>query len=110
MFEVTAMREVRKTLLSKQGYIQLGSHSKKQMNKRGYTSKDIVRSLLTGNVTGIERGHNIKLNRICPTLTVEGKDMDDNPIVVILSQEKVNGYLVVTVMPPINKARFKAVI
>lgn len=100
------LKLIKKVLMSGNGYIRLGSHTKERLFKRGYTKGDLVCGIMTGSITRVQTGFNHALGRTAFTYTIEGQDRSHNPVVVILSEEGSHGFLIVTVMPPIDHSRF----
>jgi len=93
-------------------YIRLGRHVKERMEKRGYYTSDL-RALINSDdsrLVEIRSGFNHKIQAICPTVTIEGKDADGNPFVAVFSQEGECQYSVVTAMPPLDPNRFNEVL
>lgn len=99
-----------KALLREQGYIRLGKHSKQRISERGYYEADIISCLYSGRIMEMKKGFNSKLKKDCVNITVEGNDMDNNPVVIVFSEEGDFSYSIVTIMPPTDKKRFTCVI
>lgn len=98
---------IRKVLM-RGGVIRLGNHAQQRMKKRGYSKGDIVQAILNGQLTEIQYGYVHEYNKITFKYVIEGLDMSDNPIVVIVAEgDADNTYLVKTVMPLLDKRRFK---
>lgn len=97
--EVESMniKEIRKALMTGKGTFIKSKHTKKRMEKRGYTNADIISAIFNGAI--VERQGNNKV-------VIAGKDKDDNPIVIIMAQCATDIYMVVTVMPPTDHTRF----
>ncbi|MFE7064210.1 DUF4258 domain-containing protein [Sutcliffiella sp. NPDC057660] len=110
MIHVQKMREIKKYLMSGLSFIRIGIHTKGRLIKRGYTKKDIISCICNGSITEIQHGYNHQVQKVCPTYVIEGKDAFANPIVVVISEESKREFSVVTVMPPIDKKRFKETI
>ncbi|MFL0364632.1 MULTISPECIES: DUF4258 domain-containing protein [Pseudobacillus] len=105
--------KINEALHKRTGCIRLGFHSKKQMNGRGYYTGDIISCIETGRVIEIEKGYNSRLKKMCTNITIEGKDRDGNPVVVIFSEEKSGNspvFSIVTILPPTDRNRFSKVI
>lgn len=100
------LNEIKKVLMSEKGYIRIGSHTKKRLRMRGYTKGDIVSCIMKGRLCEVQYGYNHTVGRSVFSYVVEGKDSSHNPIVVVLSEEGQSQFLVVTVMPPIDRNRF----
>ncbi|MDC3424276.1 DUF4258 domain-containing protein [Aquibacillus sp. 3ASR75-11] len=100
------LKDLKKVLMVNVGYIRLGSHTKRRMNKRGYTKGDMVSGVMTGEIVEVQYGFNYELRKSCFTYVVEGKDTSGNPIVIVVSEEGRYKFLVVTVMPPTDRNRF----
>ncbi len=93
--------------MDKRGIIRLGNHPKERMNDRGYSKGDIVRCILSGSIAEIQVGWNVRMTKYTPKFVIEGKDLDQNPMVVVLSQDSDTAFTVITIMPPIDRKRFK---
>lgn len=92
------LKDIKKVLMTGQGKIIIGSHTKKRLDDRGYVKGDIVAAIFNGEI--IERQGAKKV-------AIAGRDIDENPIVVIIAKLTPAAYKVVTVMPPIDHFRFK---
>lgn len=93
------IKDIRKCLLNRKTFIS--SHSKKRMQERGYTTIDIICCLLNGKIIESQSQHN-SMNYV-----IEGSDYYNNPIITVWGENRhTNGYILVTVMPPIDKKRF----
>lgn len=95
------------------GKIRLGAHSKDSLRERGYYPGDIISCIRTGLVTEVNNGYNSRLKKWCTNITIEGKDRDHNPGVVVFSVEKTGIcpiFSVITIFPPTDKGRFMEVI
>ncbi|WP_066418222.1 DUF4258 domain-containing protein [Sutcliffiella cohnii] len=101
------IKQIQKVLLNKDGIIRVGKHTKDHFIDRGYVRGDIVRCILSGQLNEVQIGWNFRLEKYTPKFVIEGKDLDDNPMVVVLSQDMENIYSVVTIMPPHDRSRFK---
>lgn len=84
--------------MSGHGKIIMSSHAKVQMGKRGYTKGDVVCCLFNGKV--IER-------QLYNKIVVQGKDRSSNPMVVVIAEMGGRTFKIVTVMPPIDRHRFR---
>ncbi|WP_209124384.1 DUF4258 domain-containing protein [Alkalihalobacillus sp. BA299] len=104
------MRDIQKILMNKDGVIRVGKHTKERFVNRGYYRGDIVRCILSGHLCEVQVGWNFRLEKYTPKFVIEGKDLDDNPMVVVLSQEADKFYSVITIMPPHDRKRFKTCI
>ncbi|QCJ45489.1 DUF4258 domain-containing protein (plasmid) [Bacillus sp. S3] len=91
------LKDIKKVLMTGQGKIIIGDHTKKRLAERGYFKGDIVAAIFNGEI--IERQGAKKV-------AIAGRDIDDNPIVVIIAKLTPIAYKVVTVMPPIDHLRF----
>ncbi|WP_282155793.1 DUF4258 domain-containing protein [Cytobacillus gottheilii] len=97
------MKEIKKACLT--GKIDLSDHAVQRMDKRGYIENDVVQCIMTGQIK--ER----QVYRGKPTVIIAGEDLDGLPIIVAVgTSSKKNHYIVITVMPPIDKERFDRVI
>ncbi|MEH6988413.1 DUF4258 domain-containing protein [Cytobacillus firmus] len=92
------LKEIKKVLMTGNGKILIGTHTKKRLKKRGYSKGDIVSAIFNGEI--VERQGASKV-------VIAGKDMDDNPIVVVIAKHSHSTFKLVTVMPPIDHFRFK---
>lgn len=92
------LKEIKKVLMTGNGKIFIGTHTKKRLKKRGYSKGDIVSALFNGEI--VERQGASKV-------VIAGRDMDDNPIVVVIAKHSHFIFKLVTVMPPIDHFRFK---
>lgn len=92
------LKEIKKVLMTGNGKIIMGNHTKKRLENRGYTKGDIVSAIFSGKI--VERQGPKKV-------AIAGRDKDNNPIVVIIAEKKAQVYLIVTVMPPIDHNRFE---
>lgn len=101
------LKRIKKVLMTGNGYIRLGKHTKSRMAKRGYTRGDVVMGIMTGSILEIQVGFNRKMNQHLPTYVLQGFDESGNSIVIIVSVEGEKSYSIVTVMPPIDKSRFQ---
>ncbi|WP_148950823.1 DUF4258 domain-containing protein [Bacillus infantis] len=96
------MKTVKKALMTSK--VTIGEHAKDRMAKRGYTRKDLISCIMTGSIVE----HQIRKGKPC--LLIEGQDLDELPIAMVIGHDLKPGYLkVVTVMPPL-KGKFKRVI
>jgi len=97
------MKQIKKALLQEK--IRITLHAKNSLEKRGYTSSDIISCIWGGELTKTQFFQQ-KVRVI-----VEGKDMDDLPIVLVIGKDDSNPtqLAIVSVYPPINK-KFKRVI
>ncbi|MFC0273749.1 DUF4258 domain-containing protein [Metabacillus herbersteinensis] len=100
------LKEIKKVLMSLEGYIRMGAHVKQRMYKRGYTKGDIVSAIMGGEITDIQYGFNHDIGSNAFNYVIVGKDSSLNPIVVVLSEEGKSKFLIITVMPPIDHKRF----
>ncbi|WP_269919606.1 DUF4258 domain-containing protein [Caldifermentibacillus hisashii] len=91
------MKEIRKSLMTGKGSFIKSNHTRKRMEKRGYSNADIVAAIFNGTI--VERQGNTKV-------VIAGKDKDENPIVIILAQMAIDYFVIVTVMPPTDHTRF----
>jgi hypothetical protein len=101
------IKTLKKVLMTGNGCIRLGSHTKERMTKRGYTRGDIVMGIMTGSIVEIQVGFNHIINQQTPSWVIEGVDESGNGIVVVVSVEGENSYSIVTVMPSMDKSRFQ---
>ncbi|RHW35986.1 DUF4258 domain-containing protein [Neobacillus notoginsengisoli] len=92
------MKDIKKVLMTGQRKIIVGSHTKKQLGKRGYSKGDIVAAIFSGSI--VERQGTNKV-------VIAGRDKDDNPIVIVIAKLSTQDYKMVTVMPPIDHNRFQ---
>ncbi|MEY8742064.1 DUF4258 domain-containing protein [Bacillales bacterium AN1005] len=81
------------------GVIKISMHTKERLVKRGYSKGDIVSAIFTGSVSEIQQGYN--------KISILGRDKDPNPFVVVIAKKRPFYYKVVTVMPPIDRSRFR---
>ena len=97
------MKQIKKSLLSSK--IRVTYHAKERMEKRGYTSSDIMNCIWTGNITKLQ----VMKGKICAV--VEGNDLDNFPMVLIVGKDDVNQkrLAIISVFPPI-KPTFSRVI
>lgn len=93
------LRTLKKELMSGRAVIRLSFHTRKRLKDRGYQKGDIVSAIMNGKVNGVQYDEGIKY-------VIEGKDMDNNPIVVIVAITEPLHYVIVSVMPPIDRRRF----
>lgn len=103
------LRAIKKVLMSG-NTIRIGTHTRDQLMKRGYSKRDILHCIFTGQITEVQRGMNYYANKVCPTYVIAGRDTFENPIVVVISDEGNNLFSLVTIMPPIDKNRFEETI
>lgn len=92
------LKEIKKVLMTGKGKIIIGVHTQGRLAKRGYSKGDIVAAIFNSQI--IERQGTQKI-------AIAGRDMDDNPIVVVIAKLSELSFKVVTVMPPIDHHRFK---
>lgn len=97
------IKSIKKSLL--QDSVRLTTHAFIQMEKRGYTKSDVISGIMSG------RNSTVKMYKGKLCTLVEGFDTDGLPIVVVLGRDltKRVKFVVVTVMPPIDK-KFSRVI
>lgn len=97
------MKQIKKALL--QGRIRITAHTKKRLLKRGYTLSDIISCIWSGERTKVQ----VSKGKI--VVVVEGRDMDNLPIVLIVGKDDLNpqNYAIVSLFPPIDE-KFKRVI
>jgi len=101
--EQLSMKEIRKAL--QRNGVLISKHAIRKMVKRGYTKKDLLSCIWTGERTKLQfHKGNYKAR-------IEGLDVDGLPIVCILAVDHKNkSYLnIVTVFPPIMN-KFKRVV
>ncbi|MDK8642432.1 MULTISPECIES: DUF4258 domain-containing protein [Niallia] len=96
--KVLKLKEIKKVLMTGKGVIKISMHTKERLVKRGYSKGDIVSAIFTGSVSEIQ-GYN--------KISILGRDKDHNPIVVVIAKKRASYYKVVTVMPPIDRSRFR---
>jgi len=101
------LRVLRKQLMTHKAIIRMSSHTKRRMDKRGYTKSDIVVCLMSGQVTEMGYGYSHRLKKMTLNLVIEGRDSDHNPMVTIVGLDGETEYTIVTVHPPIDRTRFK---
>lgn len=104
------LREIRQAVLKKNpyGYLRFSLHAKQQMKKRGYRLSDVLSVLFNeSNVIEKKKGFNDYTQSFCPKYTIAGKDVSQNPCVVVITKEGPFQFSVVTVMPPTDRRRFK---
>lgn len=97
------MKEIKKAMLQER--VRISKHALESMQKRGYSKRDLIACIWTGEVTS----HQFHRNSM--RATVEGKDTDRLPIVVIVGRDHqdLSRLAIITVFPPIKK-RFKRVV
>lgn len=103
MAKTTRIKKIKKALMS--GKIFISDHSKKRMAKRGFNNADIIRGILSGKIVEVQKGYDPVLLIEAFKFIIEGKDLHGNPIVVVLV-ERLDGYYIVTAMPPLDVSRF----
>lgn len=94
------LKTLKKGLMNGRAVIRLSFHTRKRLKDRGYQKGDIVSAIMNGKVNGIQYEDG-KVKYV-----IEGKDMDSNPIVVIVAFIAPLHYVIVSVMPPIDRSRF----
>lgn len=104
---VRQMKMIKKALLN--GSIYISDHSKQRMLSRGYQSVDIIRGILSGTINEVQRGFDPVSKADANKFVIEGEDYHGNPIAIVLV-ESMEGYCLVTTMPPMDKNRFSNVI
>ena len=100
------LRGIKKILMSKEGFIRISTHTYERLKKRGYTKGDIVSCIMNGTIVEIQTGFNHDIDKLTFNYVIAGRDQDNNPIVIVLSEEGKNLFKVITVMPPIDNKRF----
>lgn len=103
MAKNTRIKRIRKALLK--GDIYISDHGKERMNDRGYNTVDVIKGVLSGHIIETQKGYDPKFKKRVFKFVIEGKDYSDNPIAMVIS-ERLKGYCLVTVMPPMNENRF----
>ncbi|WP_240468616.1 DUF4258 domain-containing protein [Gracilibacillus sp. YIM 98692] len=113
------LKEMKKTLMMGIGYIRLSDHVKPiviktkkahkqgRLKKRGYTKSDIISAIMTGEIVEIQQGFHPQLKRPNEIYVIEGKDTHHNPIVIVVGEDGRYQFVIKTVMPPLDKRRFK---
>jgi len=92
------LKEIKKVLMSGTGKIIVGTHTRKRLNKRGYTKGDIVSCIFSGAIAEHQGASKV---------AIAGHDKDGNPIIVVIAKEANSVFKIVTVMPPTDHYRFK---
>lgn len=92
------LKEIKKVLMSGNGKIIVGTHTRKRLNKRGYSKGDIVSCIFNGAIVEHQGASKV---------AIAGYDKDQNPIVVVIAKEGKLTFKVVTVMPPTDHYRFE---
>lgn len=103
MAKKTRIQKIKIALL--QGKIFFSSHSKERLYLRGYDNVDVMRAILNGKIVEVQRGYDNEAGEQALRFVIEGKDYSNNPIAVVLS-ERMDGYYLITVMPPMDESRF----
>lgn len=103
MAKSSRIRHIRKCLLSRK--VIMTNHAKERMVQRGYNSVDIIRAVLNGLIVEVQRGFDPEEKKNALVFVIEGKDYFDNPVIIVAC-ERIDGYCIVTVMPPTDKKRF----
>lgn len=99
---MSELKLIKKALM--QGCVRISSHTFLRIEKRGYTRSDMINCIMRGEITNTT----MYQNRIA--FEIEGFDMDELPMVLIIGRAKKPAkYKIVTAMPPISD-RFKRVI
>lgn len=101
------LNKIKKALLN--GKIYISEHSKQRMIKRGYQNVDVIRCILNGTITEIQSGYDPVKKKSALRFVIEGRDLHGNPIAIVLA-DRIDGYCLVTTMPPIDRKRFNKVI
>lgn len=101
------LKAIKKALLK--GNIYISNHSKQRMLKRGYGNVDIIRGILNGKIVEVQKGYDSVTKETALRFVIEGRDYHGNPIAIVLA-ERLQGYCLVTTMPPIDRKRFEYVI
>lgn len=101
------MKVFKKILLSGDGYIRISEHADLRMKKRGYSRADIVSCIMNGIINDVQLHSNTQQDKPSFAYVITGRDRSNNPVVVVLGEEGEKQYTVVTIMPPVDKKRFK---
>lgn len=105
--QVKKLRDIKKILMSREGHIRIGNHTYERLKKRGYSRGDLVSCIMNGSIVEVQTGFNHDLDKYTFNYVIAGRDKDENPVVVVLSEEGKKLFKVITVMPPIDNNRFK---
>ena len=90
------IKKVKKALMT--GKLRLSDHARFRMDKRGYTKRDIISCIMSGEKVETQ----IKQKKL--RIVIEGLDTDQLPMAAVIGRDMDRDHLVViTVMPPLSK-------
>lgn len=108
------MKELKQGLMWGKGSIRMALHvyssqnpsDEQRLRKRGYKKGDLVSGIMTGKIIEEQIGFDPRTRTANKKYVIEGKDMDNNPIVIVIAKIKSFNFKIITVMPPLDRRRF----